>query len=78
MFICLHKVNIMMFYTCSTLDVSLSPHGCTHTRPMYIDSLNWDEPDGDQPVAILLRSTVEPLLKVMCLSMYLHSVFRHE
>ncbi|KAL5489146.1 hypothetical protein EMCRGX_G018204 [Ephydatia muelleri] len=32
-------------------------------RPMYIDSINWVEPDGDQPVAIQLRSTVEPLLK---------------
>ena len=33
-------------------------------RPMYIDSTNNDIPDGDQPVASLLRKHVEPLLKV--------------
>eukprot|EP00731_Ephydatia_muelleri_P019818 Em0012g643a len=32
-------------------------------RPMYIDSTNWALPDGDQPVALLLRAYVEPLLK---------------
>jgi len=31
-------------------------------RPMYIDSTNNNAPDGDQPVAALLRQHVEPLL----------------
>eukprot|EP01136_Pigoraptor_vietnamica_P034749 Opistho-1_new@99067 len=31
-------------------------------RPMYIDSTNVDTPDGDQPVATLLRQHIEPLL----------------
>jgi len=31
-------------------------------RPMYIDSTNNTPPDGDQPVAALLREHVEPLL----------------
>jgi len=31
-------------------------------RPMYIDSTYRKEPDGDQPVAKLLRQSVEPLL----------------
>jgi len=29
---------------------------------MYLNSNNWDWPSGDQPVAIVLRQFVEPLL----------------
>lgn len=31
-------------------------------RPMYVDSTNWAVPDGDQPVARLLRDNLEDLL----------------
>jgi len=31
-------------------------------RPMYIDSTNWDQPAGDQVVAVELRNAFEPLL----------------
>ena len=31
------------------------------TRPLYIDSTNWLEPDGDRTVAALLQSAVEVL-----------------
>ncbi len=33
-------------------------------RPMYIDSTNNSPTSGDLPVSVLLRDTVEPLLKV--------------
>jgi acid phosphatase type 7 len=32
-------------------------------RPMYIDSTNYTPPNGDQPVAVLLRQYVEPLFR---------------
>ena len=62
-------INILML--CYHYLHTPAPITVTHTqpRPMYIDSINWVEPDGDQPVAIQLRSTVEPLLKVMCLTL---------
>ena len=33
-------------------------------RPMYIDSTNETEPSGELPVAKLLQTNIEPLLKV--------------
>ena len=34
------------------------------SRPMYIDSTNETEPSGELPVAKLLQTNIEPLLKV--------------
>ena len=43
-------------------------------RPMYIDSTNETEPSGELPVAKLLQTNIEPLLKVRPCELH-HDVF---
>ena len=57
--------------TCIHLDFT-----ATLLRPMYCDSVDPTPvpKDGIQPVAMLLRQSLEPLLKVICLCTIHHTI----